>query len=499
MTRPVPRRFLAQLLNRPQMIAPAAGAAVLSALLPGARLDGGWGDDDPLPLPDPRAYRVENGVAIVPVIGKLVHRGGGMDAASGLTSYQALGDMLADALGAESVSAILLDVDSPGGEAAGCLDFADWFAAQRGIKPVIACVNQQCCSAAYAVVAAGADRILIGASAVAGSIGIIAYHADVSRMLDGDGVTVTALAAGALKTAGAPEIPLSEDARTMLMGIIDGEYSRFCDLVARHRGMSPDAVRATEAAIYRGSDAVTAGLADAISTFEDSLMALTHSSSRVAPSGARTGASSTGLSMASGGKNDSGTDNPPEETPVPTSPAPTSPAPDSAPVLPGGDNIPVRPYPPADAVAVASACQAAGYPQLTAELLMMGASMEQVGARIEAANSVRTACDAAGYGYLAAEMIAANAGTDAVAGRLSCARSITDAATRLGMAGAAEAMIRSNLSLEAAREIMFSASAQASDRVGISTAYAAQAGAEAASSWDSARMRVFGSSSLKAH
>ena len=51
-----------------------------------------------------------------------------MDALSGVTSYQALQDMVVDALGDPGVSGILLDIDSPGGEAGGNLDFAEWLA-----------------------------------------------------------------------------------------------------------------------------------------------------------------------------------------------------------------------------------------------------------------------------------------------------------------------------------------------------------------------------------
>src|SRR5487761_557991 len=181
-------RFVSRLLNQPQLIAPAAGAAVLSALMPGARLDGWDGDADDAARPA-RVYQMIGPIALVPVVGELVHRGSYMNAASGLCSYSGLQDTLGDALADGNIGGILLDVDSPGGEESGCLDFAEWLAAQRGRKPIWASINQNACSAAYAI-ACAADRVVIGLSGTAGSIGVISYHCDVSAALKGDGVVV---------------------------------------------------------------------------------------------------------------------------------------------------------------------------------------------------------------------------------------------------------------------------------------------------------------------
>lgn len=279
------RHFVTRLLNRPQLITPAAGAAVCAALLPGYRLDGFGGDSAPTER-DPREYQLTPArTAVIPVIGELVHRGGGMDAMSGVTSYEVLQDMVMDALTDPSVTGILLDVDSPGGEAGGVLDFSEWLAAQRGSKPIVAFANGMACSAAYAI-ASGADTLLISADGFAGSIGVVTYHLDNSGALGQAGVVVTYVYAGDRKIDGNPSQPLSGQAQAELQGFVDTTYARFCNVVATNRGISVATVQATQAGIFMGQDAVDLGLADDIATMEEALMA---TAPRTAPAGSRFG------------------------------------------------------------------------------------------------------------------------------------------------------------------------------------------------------------------
>ena len=251
--------------------------------MPGYRLDG-WGGEAATDDRDAREYQVTTSqTAVIPVVGELVHRGGGMDALSGVTSYEALQDMCVDALNDPTVSGLLLDIDSPGGEAGGVLDFAQWLAAQRGPKPIVAFVNSMACSAAYAI-ASAADTLLIGADAFAGSIGVVTYHLDTSGALDQAGVVVTYIYAGQHKVDGNPAQPLSAQAQAQIQGFVDTIYDRFCSVVATNRGIPVGTVRGTQAAIYQGQNAVNIGLADDIATLEEAMMA---TAPRSAPSGTR--------------------------------------------------------------------------------------------------------------------------------------------------------------------------------------------------------------------
>jgi ClpP class serine protease len=72
----------------------------------------------------PSSTAAPEGIAVIPIHGSLVKRSLGMEAASGLTSYGEIAAMLDAALADPQVSGILLDIDSPGGEASGSFELA---------------------------------------------------------------------------------------------------------------------------------------------------------------------------------------------------------------------------------------------------------------------------------------------------------------------------------------------------------------------------------------
>jgi hypothetical protein len=96
-------------------------------------------------------------------------------------------------------------------------------------------------------------------------------HVDVSEQLRKQGRAVTHLYAGARKVDGSPYSPLSAAARERFQAEVDWIYDEFVQAVAAYRGMTADAVRATEAATYRGAAGVAAGLADRVITLDDYL------------------------------------------------------------------------------------------------------------------------------------------------------------------------------------------------------------------------------------
>jgi hypothetical protein len=138
-------------------------------------------------------------VAVIPVHGTLVRRTVGLEAESGLTSYMGLAAQLDAALASPEVAAILLDIDSPGGESGGVFDLADRIRAASQIKPVWAVANDMAFSAAYAL-ASAANKVFVSRTGGVGSIGVIAMHVDQSGKDAQDGVRYTAVFAGAART-----------------------------------------------------------------------------------------------------------------------------------------------------------------------------------------------------------------------------------------------------------------------------------------------------------
>jgi signal peptide peptidase SppA len=223
------------------------------------------------------------GVAIIPVAGTLVRRATGLEAQSGLTSYGGLSEQIAEATADSSIRAILLDVDSSGGEAGGVFDLADQIFAARQVKPVWAVANESAFSAAYAL-AASAEKIYVTRTGGVGSIGVIAVHLDQSQADEQDGFKYTAIFAGEHKNDYSPHEPLTDPARASLQKEVDRVYGLFAQSVARGRGLSLEAVQKTEAALLFGKDALTAGLSDRVGTFETALADLTVSLSPNSPS-----------------------------------------------------------------------------------------------------------------------------------------------------------------------------------------------------------------------
>ena len=234
-----------------------------------------------------RDYAVsDGGVAVIPVMGTLVQRSSGLDAMSGLTSYARIGAQLADALADTQVRAILMDIDSPGGEVAGLFDLVDAIHAARNVKPVWAVANESAYSAAYAI-ASAAERITMPRTAGVGSIGVIAMHVDQSAKDAKQGYVYTPVYAGSRKIDGSEHFPLSDEARASLQGEVDRLYGLFVATVARNRAIDPDAVRVTEAGWLNPQEAVAGGFADGISTFAETIRELER---RAAPSATLNGA-----------------------------------------------------------------------------------------------------------------------------------------------------------------------------------------------------------------
>ncbi len=259
-----------RVFNAPLMITCTKLDTILNVIAP--RMQG-----EAIPIAPPQAVREYDvpyaGIAVIPVIGTLVRRTVGLEAQSGLTSYAFLQEQLDAALNDDLIKGILLDIDSPGGESGGVFDLADKIHAACAIKPIWASVNEDAFSAAY-VLAAAAECIYVPRTGGVGSIGVIAMHLDESKAEEDAGLAYTAVFAGARKNDMSPHKPLSDPARAQLQAEVGRVYKILTSSVARMRGIDQHKIEKTEAALYFGENALTAGLADKIGTFDDALHAL---------------------------------------------------------------------------------------------------------------------------------------------------------------------------------------------------------------------------------
>jgi capsid assembly protease len=223
------------------------------------------------------------GVGIITVSGVLINRGAFIGSYSGETSYEGIKHQLARAGADSRVKSLILDLDTPGGEANGGFETAQAVREVAARKPVIAIANGMAASAGYAL-ASGASRIIAAPSAISGSIGVALLHLDFSRQLDHEGVTPTLIFEGARKMDGHPLAPLTGDAEATLREEVHRYYELFVETVAAGRGRRTPAraARDTEGRVYVGRDAIDARLIDDVGTFEEVLSDLTRRASRPA-------------------------------------------------------------------------------------------------------------------------------------------------------------------------------------------------------------------------
>ena len=209
-------------------------------------------------------YDVISGVAIIPIEGTLVHKGGWVGSYSGDTSYEGLQAQIMKVRRDMSVRAVVFEVDSYGGQVSGAFETADMLHALSREKPTIAILTDCAYSAGY-LLASACKSIVLPEMGGCGSIGVITMHADYSKALDMQGVKVTLIAEGAHKADWNPYEALPKDVADKARAEIAAAREKFCTTVARYRGarLSYAGAMATESDCFIGEDAVKRGLADA--------------------------------------------------------------------------------------------------------------------------------------------------------------------------------------------------------------------------------------------
>ena len=212
-------------------------------------------------------------IQVIEIDGALVSRSSGMCGWSGLASYEAIKQAINEGAADASIDAIMLRVDSPGGEVNGILSLQDAIRAARKAKPVWCSVDSIAFSACCWI-ATQCERVILTPDGQMGSIGVIALHYEQSKAEQNAGVKYTAIYSGDHKNDLSPHEPLDKSAAAAVQSDVDAVYEVFCSSVAEGRGIDPAAVKATQAAIYRGQQCLEAGLADELGDYDFALNAL---------------------------------------------------------------------------------------------------------------------------------------------------------------------------------------------------------------------------------
>jgi signal peptide peptidase SppA len=214
-------------------------------------------------------------VAVLPLYGIISHRANMMSDVSGPrgTSTEKFTQAFRAAIADPNVSAIVIDVDSPGGTTDGVAELADEIFKARGKKPMTAVANTQMASAAYWIASSADELVATPSSTAVGSIGVYLAHQERSKAIDAQGVKTTLISAGKYKTEGNPFEPLTDDARQAFQSLVDENYGMFTRAVARARNVKADDVRNGygQGRAVSAQQALKLGMIDRVATLDQVL------------------------------------------------------------------------------------------------------------------------------------------------------------------------------------------------------------------------------------
>lgn len=219
-----------------------------------------------------KPFVFSDGIAVIPVHGVLINR---FNYSFGfVTGYNYIRTMLRAALADDDVELIAFDVDSPGGDAPGNFELCEEIRASREVKPTIAVVDALAASGGYSI-ASAATRMVCTPSGSVGSVGVYWIHADLSERHKQMGVKYTIFEApeGGAKMDGAPYGPMSERAAREAQDRVNKRWDEFVELVSINRDMDEQAVRDTQARVYRADEALALSMIDAVSTPSEAVAA----------------------------------------------------------------------------------------------------------------------------------------------------------------------------------------------------------------------------------
>lgn len=197
----------------------------------------------------------ECGVSIIPIKGIIGKGLSDFDVDTGGCDVDEVGEWLDAAFSDPAISAVLLDVDSPGGTVSGVPELAD--KVRQSPKPIVAFTSSMCCSAAYWI-ASAATRTLSTTSASVGSIGVYIALPDYSGLYQANGIKVDVFKAGEFKGAGIPGTSLSDAQRAELQASVEALHADFKSAVNLRRSLvSEESMRGQ---VFSGKDAAARGL-----------------------------------------------------------------------------------------------------------------------------------------------------------------------------------------------------------------------------------------------
>lgn len=174
----------------------------------------------------------------------------------------------------ESVLAVVLRIDSPGGSVFAAEVIADEIEALRQSgKPVVASMSSVAASGGYAI-AMNADRIFASPVTLTGSIGVFGMFPTYQRTMDVVGIANDGVGSTPWSGQFRPDREMSAETKQLLQLLVEDTYDDFISDVAMRRGLEKSEVdQIGQGQVWTGADALANGLVDELGTFDDAVTA----------------------------------------------------------------------------------------------------------------------------------------------------------------------------------------------------------------------------------
>lgn len=171
-----------------------------------------------------------------------------------------------------NIKAVLLDIDSTGGQPQAALEIES--ALKASGVPSVAWIRGYGDSAAYWV-ATGADTIMASKESDIGSIGVTASYTDYAKQNASEGLTYNSISTGKYKELGSPDKTLTTDERALIEKSNRITLEHFIEAIATNRELAIEKVRElADGSSWLGEEALSLGLIDRIGTYPEVLALL---------------------------------------------------------------------------------------------------------------------------------------------------------------------------------------------------------------------------------
>jgi protease-4 len=209
-------------------------------------------------LPDPALFGSGNQVAVVYLEGAIVEGESGEDSVGAETLVKQLRTLRKD----DAVKAVVLRVNSPGGSATAAFKIVREIELTNAEKPVVASMGGIAASAGYMIPVA-ASHIVAEPATITGSIGTVLTLANIEGLSDKLSIRFDGVETHPFAGTFSPARAKNAEEMRQLRALGEDFYLQFLDLVARHREMDRESVRArARGRVWSGQAALDNGLVD---------------------------------------------------------------------------------------------------------------------------------------------------------------------------------------------------------------------------------------------